>query len=99
MKNKIIFSVIISTIIGVAFTSFSINNSKSIYAMALENIEALANDTESGGTVQTGTCYTYYVLGSKDIYGCQGQTDDTPKKCSKVALARGYDDYKKTCIK
>lgn len=55
----------------------------------------------SGKSCKVGkraTCYTYYVLGSDEIYDCQGQTDDIPKKCKKAAFARGYDDYKKTCL-
>lgn len=35
------------------------------------------------------------MWGSDDIYGCQGQTDDTPKKCKLTAWSRGYDNYTK----
>ena len=97
MKRKIIFVTIFIMVVGSVLTSLHFNSVETVYSLALRNIEALASSGESSGTGKKATC-SDYVLGSDEIYDCQGQTDDIPKKCKKAALARGYDDYKKTCI-
>lgn len=98
MKRRIIFITIFIMVVGSVLTSLHFSRVETVYSLALKNIEALASSGESSGTGKKATCYTYYVLGSDDIYDCQGQTDDIPKKCKKTALARGYDDYKETCL-
>lgn len=96
MKKKIIFSLILAATTGLITSTFYSNYKETIYALSLENIEALA---EIENTEKLATCYTYYVFSlTTEVYGCQGQLDDKPRSCSLVAWSLGKQGYEKKCI-
>lgn len=96
MKKKFLLGCV--SIIALSLSMYYINNNlksnENLSYLALDHIEALAQNESGNG--DTDTCWTYYYWGSQDKYTC---TPGEVKKCKLTAWVKPHDDYKHECLK